>query len=118
MEWQEYSGGNIQIGVTGDLPDQIQYVAGFDYGVTKKFTLAMDYLGQRQLNARRVNQTTFRAANDAVFPPGRHHGRFVPTKQPGDGIQPAFCARSSWLAQSDHSSDRPVLHLLIAGRGT
>ncbi len=60
--------GNIQTGVTGDLPDQIQYVAGFDYGVTKKFTLAIDYLGQRQLNAKRVTQTTFRAANGAVFP--------------------------------------------------
>ena len=36
--------------------------------MTKKFTLAVDYLGQRQLNAKRVSQTTFRAANGAVFP--------------------------------------------------
>jgi hypothetical protein len=37
-------------------------------GVTKKFTLAVDYLGQRQLHAKRVSQTTFRAANGALFP--------------------------------------------------
>lgn len=60
--------GNIQTGATGDLPDQIQYVLGFDYGVTKKFTLAIDYLGQRQLNAKRVSLTSYRAANGSVFP--------------------------------------------------
>ncbi len=60
--------GNIQTGATGDLPDQVQYVLGFDYGVTKKFTLAIDYMGQRQLNAKRVSLTSYRAANGSVFP--------------------------------------------------
>jgi len=60
--------GDLISGVTGDLPDQVQYVAGIDYGITKKFTLALDYLGQRQLNAKRVTRTTFRAANNAIFP--------------------------------------------------
>jgi hypothetical protein len=60
--------GDLISGVTGDLPDQMQYVVGLDYGITKKFTLALDYLGQRQLDAKRVTRANYRAANNTIFP--------------------------------------------------
>jgi hypothetical protein len=49
--------GNLQAGEKGDLADQFLYSAGVDIGVTEKFTLAADFLGQRVIDAPRVGRT-------------------------------------------------------------
>ena len=64
---QSYLAGNVVTGTTGNLTDQLQYAAGFDLGVTPKFTLAMDYLGIQQLNGKKVERTRFTAFNGATF---------------------------------------------------
>jgi hypothetical protein len=44
---------------TGRLPSQIIYSLGFDFGATRRLTLAADYLGQTLINTPRVFQTTY-----------------------------------------------------------
>lgn len=60
--------GDVRAGTTGNQSDQVQLAAGFDLGVTRKFTFAADYLGQQQLQGNRVRLVDFRAANGTVFP--------------------------------------------------
>jgi hypothetical protein len=50
--------GDIQTGQKASLPDQVVYAVGVDIGVTDKFSLAADYLGQRIIDAPRVSRTT------------------------------------------------------------
>jgi hypothetical protein len=60
--------GDIRTGAKGHLPNQLAWAAGFDAGVSRTFTFAFDVLGQRILNAQRLRQTSFTAANGALFP--------------------------------------------------
>jgi hypothetical protein len=59
--------GNVTTGFKSQLPDQLFYAAGFDLGVTGKFTLAADFLGQRILDAARIVPQIFTASNGAHF---------------------------------------------------
>jgi len=61
-------GGNVTAGTKGDLPDQFLYVFGADVGVTPKFTLAFDLLGQYVIDSPRLVQETFTAADGSTFP--------------------------------------------------
>jgi hypothetical protein len=60
--------GDVRSGAKGHLPNQFNWVAGFDAGLSKTFTLAFDVLGQSIIHASRVSQTQFVAANRATFP--------------------------------------------------
>ncbi len=53
--------GDIKTGAKADLPDQVQYVAGADFGVNKKMTLALDFFGLTSLHSPRVFPNTFTA---------------------------------------------------------
>jgi len=59
----EDSSGNVIIqngqATKGSLPGQFFYSFGTDLGVTKKLTLAFDYLGQTLFDAARVSPSTF-----------------------------------------------------------
>ena len=59
--------GNVQTGEKGNLPEQFLYVAGVDIGVTPKFSMALDFLGQRLIDAQRVFEVPFTAVNGEVF---------------------------------------------------
>jgi len=59
--------GDITTGRKEDLPNQFLYAAGADIGVTKNLTLVFDVLGQRLVNAPRLSQQTFTAANGQTF---------------------------------------------------
>ncbi len=56
--------GDLRLGTKGRLPRQVQLAAGFDYGVTSKFTFAFDYLAQVETGALRVRQSTFTTNSD------------------------------------------------------
>jgi Putative MetA-pathway of phenol degradation len=63
--------GNVQSGEKGSLPEQFLYVAGVDIGVSPKFSLAADFLGQRLIDAQRVFSSPFTASDGEVFPATR-----------------------------------------------
>jgi hypothetical protein len=56
--------GDIANGVKGNLPDQVLYSAGFDLGLNKQLTLAVDLLGRTVLDSQRLTPQQFRALND------------------------------------------------------
>lgn len=60
--------GNFLTGTIGNQPDQVQFAAGFDLGISKKFTVAADYLGSQQMQGNRVKIVDYRAANGKTFP--------------------------------------------------
>ena len=60
--------GNVTTGSKGKLPSQLLYAVGFDYGVTRRFTLALDLLGQHVMDAERIFAEDFTAANQVTFP--------------------------------------------------
>ena len=61
--------GNIIQNTKGALPRQLFYAAGFDIGVTQKFTLAADFLGQRVTGVERIESHPFmRLALLIAFP--------------------------------------------------
>ena len=45
-------GKDVTTGQKGDLPDQFLYSAGVDVGISPKFSLAADFLGQRIIDAK------------------------------------------------------------------
>jgi hypothetical protein len=53
--------GDIKTGAKADLPNQVMYVAGADFGVNKKMTLAVDFFGQTVENSPRLFATSFTA---------------------------------------------------------
>ena len=63
--------GNVVEGTKAKLPGQVLYAVGFDYGVTKRFTLAADVLGQHVTGVERIVQESFRAGNGELFPNAR-----------------------------------------------
>jgi hypothetical protein len=50
--------GNLETGSKGDVPDQVQYAAGADVGVSNRVSLTADWLGRRVLDSPRVTRTT------------------------------------------------------------
>jgi hypothetical protein len=60
--------GNVTTGVKAKLPGQILYALGFDYGVTKRFTLAADMLGQHVTGVERTVIEDFRAGDQRFYP--------------------------------------------------
>lgn len=79
--------GNVQSGETGNLPEQFLYVAGVDIGVTPKFSLALDFLGQRLIDAQRVFETPFTAFDGTVFPSTRFERGSVNTSDGALGFK-------------------------------
>jgi len=57
--------GNPATGEAADLPDQVTYVVGADFGVSQRFTFVLDVIGTYLLDAPRLNQTTFTGLNPA-----------------------------------------------------
>jgi hypothetical protein len=60
--------GDVATGVKEDLPDQVQYSVGADIGVTKRLTLAFDFLGTYVIDSPRLIRGTFTAASGQSFP--------------------------------------------------
>ena len=60
--------GDVATGQKEDLPDQVQYAVGVDVGVTKRLTLAFDFLGTYVIDSPRLVRETFTAANGQSFP--------------------------------------------------
>jgi len=50
--------GDIYTGTKDHLPNEATYSVGADLGVTSKFTLAADWLGERVINGFRLRQST------------------------------------------------------------
>jgi hypothetical protein len=57
--------GNPATGEAADLPDQVTYVVGADFGVSQRFTFVLDVLGTYLLDAPRLNQSTFHGLDAA-----------------------------------------------------
>jgi hypothetical protein len=60
--------GDVATGTKEDLPDQVQYALGVDIGVSKRLTLAFDFLGTYVIDSPRLVRETFTAANGQSFP--------------------------------------------------
>jgi hypothetical protein len=63
--------GDVESGSEADLPDQFLYVAGADFGVGEKLTLAFDFIGQRVIDSPRIMANTYIATSgstSAEFP--------------------------------------------------
>ena len=60
--------GNVLTGEKAGLPEQFLYSVGVDIGVTPKFSLVADYLGQRLIDAQRAIPSTFTGADGRIFP--------------------------------------------------
>jgi hypothetical protein len=60
--------GDVATAEKKDLPDQVQYSVGADIGVTKRLTLAFDFLGTYVIDSPRLIRETFTAANGQSFP--------------------------------------------------
>jgi hypothetical protein len=60
-------GGDITSGQKADMPDQFLYAGGVDVGVHKNLTLVADLIGQKVVDAPRLVQKTFTAADGSTF---------------------------------------------------
>jgi hypothetical protein len=60
--------GDVATGRKEDMPDQVQYAVGADIGVSKRLTLAFDFLGTYVIDSPRLIRGTFTAANGQAFP--------------------------------------------------
>lgn len=62
-------GGDPTTGESADLPDQATYVIGADFGVSSRFTFAIDFVGNYLIDAPRLARTNFQARDgESVFP--------------------------------------------------
>jgi hypothetical protein len=60
--------GDVVTGRKERLPNQLQWAAGADIGVTQAFTVAADVLAQRVGSASRVERRDFTAGDQIVYP--------------------------------------------------
>ena len=61
--------GNPSRGESADLPDQVTYVVGADFGVSQRFTFVLDVLGSYLIDAPRLFQSEFQALDGrSTFP--------------------------------------------------
>jgi len=58
--------GDPETGEKADVPDQFQWAAGTDLGLTDKFSMTVDFLGRQSINSPRVRLIEF----DAIGPAG------------------------------------------------
>ena len=65
---QSVLAGNVTTGEKASLPNQVLYAVGFDYGLTRRFTLAADVLGQHVRDVERIFANDFTAANGSRIP--------------------------------------------------
>ena len=65
---QSVLAGNVTTGDKASLPAQVLYAAGFDYGITRRFTLAADVLGQHVKDVERIFGDEFRATDGSRYP--------------------------------------------------
>ncbi len=64
---QSILGGDITSGQKADMPDQFLYAGGADVGVHKNLTLVADLIGQKVVDAPRLVQQTFTAADGSTY---------------------------------------------------
>jgi hypothetical protein len=64
---QSILGGDITTGRKADMPDQFLYAGGADIGVHKNLTLVLDVIGQKVVDAPRLVQETFTAADGSTY---------------------------------------------------
>jgi hypothetical protein len=69
----EYNGdsvlvGDIATGTSGKLPNVFYYDAGADFGISKRWTIVVDFLGQRLSSLQRIKSSTFTDVNGATTP--------------------------------------------------
>ena len=62
---QSILAGDVRAGLEADLPDQFQYSAGTDVAVNPRFSMVLDFLGQRVLNSPRLSVYTLNATGAA-----------------------------------------------------
>jgi hypothetical protein len=55
--------GDPATGEAADLPDQVTYVIGADFGVSSRFTFVLDIIGNYVIDGTRLERTTFVALN-------------------------------------------------------
>jgi hypothetical protein len=55
--------GDPATGQSADLPDQVTYAVGADFGVSQRFTFVLDVLGNYLIDAPRLHTTEFLALN-------------------------------------------------------
>jgi hypothetical protein len=61
--------GDPLTGEAADLPDQLTYVIGADFGVSPRFTFALDIIGTYLIDAPRIARSNFEALDgSSVFP--------------------------------------------------
>jgi hypothetical protein len=61
--------GDVMTGRKADVPDQLLWTAGLDIAVSRRMTLAADFLGRRVFDSPRLESTTFHALDGATtFP--------------------------------------------------
>jgi Putative MetA-pathway of phenol degradation len=58
--------GDLATGTKGDLPDQVLYAVGADYGVSPRLSLAVDLLGRVAIDSPRLVPRTFSVTGDAA----------------------------------------------------
>lgn len=63
--------GDVNTGRKAALPDAFTYAGGVDIAVTRRFTLATDFLGQRLFGATRIVPVTFTDDLGRTFPETR-----------------------------------------------
>jgi hypothetical protein len=59
--------GDVEAGVKEDLPDQFLYAFGAEFGLAHAVTLVVDILGQRVIDAPRIQFSDFTAADGTTF---------------------------------------------------
>ena len=57
--------GDPETGEKADVPDQFQWAAGSDFGLTDKFSMTFDFLGRQSINSPRVRLIEFDATGPA-----------------------------------------------------
>jgi hypothetical protein len=60
--------GDIAANTKASLPEQLFYTAGTDIGLTRRFTVAADFIGQRIVSGTRLGIGSYTAANNTQYP--------------------------------------------------
>lgn len=79
--------GNVQTGEKASLPEQFLYVAGVDVGVSQKFSVALDFLGQRLIDTQRAIEFPFTAVDGSVYRATRFEAGSVNTSNASVGFK-------------------------------
>ncbi len=79
--------GNVQTGEKASLPEQFLYVAGVDVGVSPRFSMALDFLGQRLIDTQRAIEFPFTAVDGSVYRATRFEAGSVNTSNASVGFK-------------------------------